>query len=154
MQYVPRETVEQWIEAKEQLLGERGFSAETAARAIDVRRKLIRSLHEAGAGLLLGSDAPQVFNVPGFSLHHELEFLVEAGLTPYQALRTGTVAVGEFFGAATGRVEAGAEADLVLLDANPLRDIRNARRIHGVMIRGTWYSAADLERRLSGFRRD
>jgi imidazolonepropionase-like amidohydrolase len=154
MQYVPRATVEQWVEAKEQLHGERGFSAEVAARAIEVRRQLIRSLHDAGAGLLLGSDAPQVFNVPGFSLHHELEFLVLAGLTPYEALRTGTVAVGDFFNAATGRVEAGAEADLVLLDANPLSDIRNTRRIHGVMLRGAWHSAADLERRLSQFRRD
>ena len=154
MQYVSRATVEQWVGAKESQLGERGFSAEVAARAIDLRRKLIKSLHDAGAGLLLGSDAPQVFNVPGFSVHHELEFLVEAGLTPYQALRTGTVAVGEFFDTPTGRVEAGAEADLVLLDADPLRDIRNTRRIHGVMLRGAWHSAADLERRLSQFRRD
>ena len=64
------------------------------------------------------------------------------------------MAVGEYLDMGTGRVETGAEADLVLLDANPLRDIGNARRIHGVMLRGVWHSAVDLERRLSQYRRD
>ena len=80
----------------------------------------------AGAGLLLGSDSPQVFNVPGFATHRELDALVAAGLTPYEALRTGTVAVAEFLHANTGIVAVGREADLVLLDANPLADISNS----------------------------
>jgi len=149
MRYMPRSTVNDWVAAKERQLSERGFNPQLAARAIAIRRQLIHALHKAGAGLLLGSDAPQVFNVPGFSLHRELGFLVKSGLTPFEALQTGTTAVAEFFGTNTGMVAAGREADLVLLNANPLEDIANTRRIHGVMVRGSWYSAARLENRLS-----
>ena len=149
MRYMPRSTVQRWVAAKERQLNEREFSAEVGARAIEIRRQIILALHEAGAGLLLGSDAPQVFNVPGFSLHHELGFLVAAGLSPYEALRTGTTAVAEFFGTNTGVVTVGSEADLVLLDANPFADIDNSRRVHGVMLRGTWYSSLELEKRLA-----
>jgi imidazolonepropionase-like amidohydrolase len=148
MRYMPRATVDRWIEAKQSQLNERGFSPELGARAIDIRRQVILALHEAGAGLLLGSDAPQIFNVPGFSLHHELEFLVAAGLTPFDALRTGTTAVAEFLGTNTGIVAVGKDADLVLLNANPLADIGNSRRVHGVMLRGNWISYAEIEDRL------
>ena len=151
MRYMPEATVEQWAQAKEQQLNERGFDAHVGARAIELRRKLILALHEAGAGLLLGSDAPQVFNVPGFSLHRELAFLVSAGLTPFEALQTGTTAVAEFLGTNTGAVVVGHDADLVLLDANPLPDISNTRRVHGVMLRGNWHSSTELEDRLAAF---
>lgn len=151
MRYMAEETVDRWARAKEQQLDERGFDAAIGARAIELRRALILALHDAGAGLLLGSDAPQVFNVPGFSLHRELEFLVSAGLTPYAALRTGTVAAAEFLGTNTGVVAVGRDADLVLLDANPLPDIRNARRIHGVMVRGDWFSSIVLDEQLEDF---
>lgn len=152
MQYVSAATVRQWIAAKERLLAERGFTAEIGARAIEIRRKLILALHEAGAGLLLGSDAPQVFNVPGFSVHRELAFMVEAGLTPFEALATGTTAVARFFGSNGGSIGVGRDADLVLLDANPLADIGHTRRIHGVMLRGVWYSRAALDSRLEAVR--
>jgi len=152
MQYMPRSTVDQWVRSKEQQLSERGFSAAIAARAIDIRRQLILALHRAGAGLLLGSDAPQVFNVPGYSLHHELGYLVAAGLTPFEALQTGTTAAAEFLGSNTGTVAIGREADLILLDADPLSDIDNVGRIHGVMLRGHWYRSAELEKRLSAYK--
>lgn len=148
MQYMPRAIVRRWVATKERQLNERGFDAEVAARAIEIRRMTIYALHEAGAGLLLGSDAPQVFNVPGFSLHQELEYLVLAGLTPFEALRSGTSAAAAFLGINAGEVSVGRDADLVLLDANPLSDITNSHRIHGVMLRGAWYSAKDLEQRL------
>lgn len=149
MRYMPDETVQRWAQAKEEQLNERGFNAEIGDRAIEIRRQIILALHEAGAGLLLGSDAPQIFNVPGFSLHHELGFLVEAGLTPYEALQTGTTAVAKFLQTNAGVVDVGRDADLLLLDANPLVDIDNSRRVHGVMVRGTWYSSIELEQRLS-----
>lgn len=152
MQYMPEHTVDRWSTAKEARLSERDFDPEIAARAIELRRKLIVALHDSGARLLLGSDAPQVFNVPGFSLHRELDVLVAAGLTPFDALEAGTSAVAEFLGTNTGAVEAGKEADLVLLDANPLDDIRNSRRIHGVMLRGSWLPATTLKKRLDQYR--
>jgi len=152
MRYMPAATVARWVRTREQQERERGFNGDIATRAIDIRRQLIFELHRAGAGLLLGSDAPQVFNVPGFSLHNELEFLVAAGLTPYEALYTGTVAVAEFLDTNTGIVEPGREADLVLLDANPLTEITNTQRIHGVMLRGAWYPAGALDERLAVYR--
>lgn len=151
MQYMPKATVERWVASKKALLAERDFNPETAELAIALRRQLILELHKAGAGLLLGSDSPQVFNVPGFSIHEELDTLIASGLTPYAALRTGTVAVAEFLGTNAGAVAVGRDADLVLLDANPLDNIRNARRIHGVVLRGTWFSADSLEKRLSRY---
>lgn len=149
--YVSAATVQGWIAAKEAQLNERGFSPETAARAIELRRRLILDLHTAGAGLLLGSDAPQIFNVPGFSVHRELRALVAAGLTPYEAIYTGTAAVATFLGSNGGVVAEGKDADLILLDANPLNDIRDSRRIHGVMLRGQWLPAIDLETRLERY---
>ena len=154
MRYMPEATVVRWAEAKTASLGERGFDPETAARAIDLRRRLILELQRAGSGLLLGSDSPQVFSVPGFSIHRELEILVDAGLTPFEALRSGTASVAEFFGSNGGVVAVGRDADLVLLDADPLADIRNARRIHGVMLRGRWYPAVELDERIARYRRE
>ena len=144
MRYASAASVRQWERSKEETLRERGFNPEVAARAIEIRRKLIRALHEAGAVLLLGSDAPQIFNVPGFSLHHELEFMVLSGLTPFEALRIGTVAPARFFGIGTGTIAVGRIGDLVLLDANPIEDIANSRRVHGVLAAGRWSTAAEL----------
>ena len=142
--FVSESTVADWVRAKQDATSERGFDAEVAELAIDIRRQLIRRLHEAGADLLLGSDAPQIFQVPGFSLHHELELLVASGLSPYEALATGTTAPARFFGSGSGTVELGAPADLVLLDASPLEDITNSRRIHGVVAAGRWASNSQL----------
>jgi imidazolonepropionase-like amidohydrolase len=152
MRYMPRETVQRWSDSKVEALAENDFDPEVAALAIEFRRRLILELQRAGAGLLLGSDSPQVFNVPGFSTHRELDALVAAGLTPYEALSSGTVAVADFLGSNAGIVAVGREADLVLLNDNPLTDIRNSRRIHGVMLRGAWHSAAALERRIAPYR--
>jgi imidazolonepropionase-like amidohydrolase len=106
---------------------------------IHLRRDLILACQKHGVGLLLGCDAPQVFNVPGFSTHHELEYLVRAGLTPYQALRTGTLNVAMYLNKKdAGMVRAGMVSDLILLDANPLADIKNTREISGVMIGNEW----------------
>ena len=153
MRYMPPETVNNWVRAKEEQLADHDYDPEVTRSAIELRRRLILELHRAGAGLLLGSDSPQIFNVPGFSIHRELDALVAAGLTPYEALHTGTVAVAEFLGSRAGIVAVGRAADLVLLDANPLEDIGNSRRIHGVMLRGTWYPLDELEQRLDPYRR-
>ena len=152
MRFVAPETLQQWLRVRREQERERGYSAEIGARLLELRRALLRALHEEGAGLLLGSDAPQVFNVPGFSVHHELRSLVAAGLTPYEALRTGTIAVAEFLGSNTGSIAVGRDADLVLLDADPLEDIDNTRRIHGVMLQGVWHPATELAQRMEALR--
>lgn len=155
MKYMPRESVAQWESAKRALLNDANYNAKTARRAVEIRQKLIMELKNSGGGLLLGSDSPQIFNVPGFALHRELKYLVDAGLTPFEALQTGTVNVSGFFSSEDtfGSVQEGLEADLILLDANPFEDINNSRRIHGVMVRGTWLSRTDLDRLLERFER-
>ena len=110
------------------------------AQGRQVRRFVAGALHDGGAPLLLGTDAGSPYVEPGFSVHTELANLVEAGLHPYEALRTATVAAASFLGAAPpfGRIAPGQRADLVLLDANPLDDVANARPPLGVMVRGQW----------------
>lgn len=151
MRYVPAGTLAQWAGEKRSLLEETGSSPKSVKATMAVRRKLIKALHAGGAGLVLGSDAPQIYNVPGFSIHRELEALVAAGLTPYQALETGTRNVAMYFGTlpGTGTIEVGKRADLILLEADPLADIRNTTRRAGVMLRGRWLPQSAIDRRLA-----
>lgn len=129
--------------------------ADRAVRYIQLRRGMTRALRDAGAGLMAGSDSPQLFMVPGFSLHRELRALQNAGLTPFEALRTGTSAPGEYLQrwTRTGTIEVGNEADLVLLHSDPLQDVANAADIDGVMSNGRWFSATDLDAMLLAVRR-
>lgn len=151
--YMPRQFLERSIQQKNNL--HRESTPQARRRFIELRRKLVKALHEAGAGLLLGSDAPQWWNVPGFSALRELEALVAAGLTPYQALETATRNVAIFLGVADrqGTIEVGKRADLLLLDADPLESIANVHRRAGVMIRGRWFSREAIEERLARFAR-
>ncbi|MBI1723855.1 MAG: amidohydrolase family protein [Gemmatimonadetes bacterium] len=151
MEYLPAAMVRQWIQQLTNFRSQGAWTSERAERFLAIRKRLIRELHTAGVGILLGSDAPQVMNVPGFSIHRELRSYVAAGLTPYQALETGTRNVARFFGAERefGTVEVGKRADLVLLDADPLTDIGNFRRQAGVMVGGRWLPREEVERRLA-----
>jgi cytosine/adenosine deaminase-related metal-dependent hydrolase len=149
IRYIPPQMRQQWITWKNNAANG-APSREALDQWIAARRQLIKALYDAGAGLLLGSDAPQVWNVPGFSVHRELEALVAAGLTPYQALETGTRNVATYLGTGdrAGTIAAGRQADLVLLDGNPLTDIRDTTRRSGVMLRGGWLPQAEIQRRL------
>jgi imidazolonepropionase-like amidohydrolase len=150
MRYADAKQVAQWIEAKRKRMAQ--VPAGERARFIALRRKLIKALHDGGVPLLLGSDAPQQWNVPGFSIHRELQLLVASGLTPYQALVTGTRNVAAFFGLQdeAGTIARGKRADLVLLDGNPLADIAQTARIAGVMLGGRWLPRPAIDERLAG----
>lgn len=149
MKYVPQQTLTNWINQKQGFAGK--YPQADRQKLLALRRKIIKALHDGGVPFALGSDAPQTWNVPGFSAHRELGALVAAGLTPYQALHSGTANVGVYFGtqSSVGTVAAGKRADLILLDANPLTDIANSSRIAGVMVNGRWLSKADIESRLA-----
>jgi imidazolonepropionase-like amidohydrolase len=149
MRYVSAAEVSQWVATKQQ--NTQAFSAAHRQRYIALRRRLIKALHDGGVAILLGSDAPQTWNVPGFSIHREIATYVAAGLTPYEALSTGTRGVAAHLGTLdqTGTIEAGKRADLVMLDASPLQDIANTARIAGVMIGGRWLPKAEIDRRLN-----
>lgn len=103
--------------------------------------------HRAGVKIMLGTDAGDSFVFPGSSVHDELEELILAGLTPAQALKTATWNGAEFLGRLHdfGSVETGRSADLVLIDGNPLQDIRNTRRIHGVVRGGRYLDRPALD---------
>src|SRR5687767_6995216 len=148
--WVPQQ-VANWRGQKDNILAQPPAPREQRQEFIALRRRFIKALHDAGVPFLLGSDAPQLWNVPGFSAHRELGSLVAAGLTPYQAIRTGTVAVAKFLGeeGKSGVVRAGARADLILLDANPLQDVANSLKINGVVVNGRWVGPTERERLLS-----
>ncbi|MGE5925868.1 MAG: amidohydrolase family protein [Gemmatimonadota bacterium] len=115
----------------------RQHSPEERAAVARHRRRFVRQLVSAGAPILAGSDAGIQVVAPGTSLHDELRELVAAGLTPFEALRTATVEPARFFeDPAAGAVRPGANADLLLLDANPLDDVTNAARIAAMILRG------------------
>ncbi|MEX2494864.1 MAG: amidohydrolase family protein, partial [Woeseia sp.] len=88
MRYMPVATLRQWEERKREVIDDVSYDPAVAERAIDLRRQLILALHRAGDELLLGSDSPQVFNVPGFAIHRELQYLVGAGLSKESGIPT------------------------------------------------------------------
>jgi imidazolonepropionase-like amidohydrolase len=144
--YMAPQTVEQWITTKKNLLANPLYNSANFESLIRLRRQLILECEKNGVGLLLGCDAPQVFNVPGFSTHQELTYLVDSGLTPYQALRTGTVNVARYLNLPdSGVIRPGAIADLVLINGNPLTDITQTQNISGVMLNGKWLSKTEIE---------
>ncbi len=148
--YVSDEVLQQWYAGRVRFLGAAAIPEDIAGKFVSLRRELIRQLHAAGVPILLASDAPQVFTVPGESALAELELYVAAGLQPDEALATGTVNPARFYDAGDvfGTIREGLEADLVMLDGNPLEDISQVRRIAGVMLRGRWLDRAELDSRL------
>ncbi len=107
---------------------------------------LVERMHAHGVPIGAGTDTPIFIAVPGFSLHSELEYLVRAGLSPLEAIRSATVRPAEFFSLEEqmGTIDVGKKADLVLLDANPLENISNTRRIAAVVTKGNYYDVESL----------
>jgi len=152
MKYLPSKTRYQWrTQGRQWLMGNSAMGESYAEKFIAIRKQLLKTMQEQGVGLLLGSDSPQIFNVPGFSIQHELQSLVDAGLTPFQAIETGTKNVSKFYNAKGefGTIMVGATADLILLDANPLEDIDNLKKKVGVFYKGNYLAKADIEKGLA-----
>ena len=150
MRYMPQNVRDDWVRAKGQYGARADFQPAAARQLVELRRRLTKELHDAGAPLALGSDAPQFFNVPGFSIHHEMAMMAASGLTAFEVLVTGTRNPAIYFGTPEefGTVEVGRRADLILLEANPLVDIGNVRHRAGVMVRGRWLTESGIRERL------
>lgn len=151
MRYMPESVVEGWVESKHNFQARDDFQPEAANRLVEIRQLLTKELHDRGAPIALGSDAPQFFNVPGFSIHHEMEMMVAAGLSPYEVLVTGTRNPAIYFETPDefGTVQENRRADLILLNANPLQNIANVRERAGVMVRGEWWPENEIQERLN-----
>ncbi|KFZ31151.1 amidohydrolase [Pseudidiomarina salinarum] len=127
------------------------FNPTTAAIQQQNRQRLLKALHDGGAEILFGTDAPQLFSVPGFSIHREIDMMAEADLTPAAILYSATVATGNYFAEQDrfGRIAAGHRADFLLLPGNPLDNADVLRDLDGVMIRGYWLDRAVIDARLA-----
>ena len=151
MRFVPRSLRWRWDPAQDgRLQGRSEARQEIERQFYEKDRALIAPMRAAGVKFLAGTDTPDGFTFPGFSLHDELAALADAGLTPMETLQSATRNAAEYLGLKdSGVIREGARADLVLLDANPLEDIRNTRRISAVVLHGRFYSQDDLQRLLS-----
>ena len=152
MEYVPMDVRKTWdLMSNLQMKPFSTLDMVKLRHAEEARSSMVKVLLDAGAKIVAGTDAPAPFVVPGISLHEELGKLVAAGLTPYQALRAATRNGAELLGKLEefGTISIGKRADLVLLDANPLIQISNSSTIRGVMVRGRWFSRAELDTMLA-----
>jgi hypothetical protein len=151
LKYMPRQMVENWKTSYDRKVSARNFNAREAKQIAENRKVLLKALAEGGANIIFGTDAPQQFSVPGFSIHREMKAMREAGMTNFAILQSATRNVGEYCKARDtfGTIAAGQRADLVLLEANPLDDLRNVARRAGVMVRGQWIAETEIQARLA-----
>lgn len=121
--------------------------ASLAARRWPIAHNIVSMLHRAGVPIMAGTDAPMPGVYPGYSLHEELQLLVASGLAPIEALRTATLEPARFLHIQdrSGSVAVGKQADLVLLDADPTKDIGNTQRIRAVVLAGRLLERSDLD---------
>jgi imidazolonepropionase-like amidohydrolase len=153
LKYVPLKVRRFWEQGRnEQLAGRTPEDFVQRAEIIRLSLEIVGKMNAGGVPIMAGTDAaaPNVF--PGFSLHADMAYLVQAGLTPMEALQAATLKPAEFLGrrAGQGTIEVGKRADLVLLDANPLDDIHNTQKIHAVIINGRLLEGAGLDAILAG----
>jgi hypothetical protein len=147
LKYVPQNNKKNWEQTRKELL--ENHTAEDFANRTELGKRsleIVGKMNKLGVPIMAGTDAaaPNVF--PGFSLHEELEYLVQAGLTPMQALLAATRGPAEFLSRGEqGTIAVGQRADLVLLDADPLPDIRNTQRIRAVVLNGKLLERGDLD---------
>ena len=138
MKYWPRKGVINWAMAHRRIKSQVDQAAAELHAAN--RMTLLAAMNEAGVPILLGTDSPQIFSVPGFSLHREMAAMTAAGMTPFEILATGTRNVGDYFQRydSFGTVAVGRRADLLLLNRNPLENVAHVANRAGVMVRGAW----------------
>lgn len=150
LRYMPAQQVEGWIVGYQKRLASPQFDRKAVEQIAANRKRLLGVFSKRGVPILFGTDAPQIFSVPGFSIHREIPYMLESGMRPFEILKSATRNVGDYFKAKDrfGTIEKGSRADLVLLDGDPLANLANLQRHAGVLVRGQWISAAEIEARL------
>ena len=149
LRYVPAAWRSNWAQQLSQLR-RAAPPLEQRAETLALRRRILKALQVAGCPIAVGTDSPQLYSVPGFSMYREMRSMADAGLTPQQILTEATRQVGRYFGAEQefGTVAPGQRADLLLLNGNPLSDLANVGRRAGVMVDGRWLPEAEIQARL------
>ena len=148
MRYVSLAQRDAW---RRQAAGGPSAEPDVLAEFFSLRKRILKDLADAGVGILMGTDSPQMFNVPGFALHREIALMAEARMTNHQILLSGTATVGRYVREQLGidhdfgTVAPGQRADLVLLGSNPLDDLDNLTDRVGVMVRGRWVDRAEID---------
>lgn len=147
LKYMPRAVRESWRRSYASRQANPNFDRPQARRIAENRAVLLKALHEGGVRILFGTDAPQQYSVPGFSIHRELAAMRAAGLSNFAVLQTATKNVGDYYKQvdAFGTVAAGQRADLLLLRGNPLEDLGHVAKRAGVMVRGRWLAESDIQ---------
>ena len=152
VRYMPKEVADSWDWKTDFRFRSRTPENWANAKRMYQRNlEIVGRLHQAGVPIVAGTDVLNPFCFPGFSLHDELALLVEAGLSPADALRSATLNAAIFMKAkdSLGTVEKGKTADVVLLDANPLEDIRNTQKVRAVVLNGKFYDRNALDGMMS-----
>lgn len=149
LRYVPEAWVNNWATAVGNMRSNNPDPG-PGLRTVALRARVLKALSDAGVGILMGTDSPQLFSVPGFSTHREIASMAAAGMTPFQILQSGTRNVAVYYNATSdfGTVAVGQRADLLLLDANPLADATRVSQRAGVVVGGRWLPREELDRRL------
>lgn len=150
MKYMPSSTLRNWLRIKTQYMQDESFDVVQWNLFDSLRRVLIKSIQGQGHGILMGSDAPQLFNVPGFSIHHEIKGMQNAGMSKLEILQSGTINPAQFFGmeGTFGEIKAGFDADLIIVNGNPLQELESLRNLVGVMRAGRWISKSEIDEKL------
>ena len=152
LKYIPARVKGAWDPTKDPRFKDRPPEGrELDKKSFPKKLEIVGAMQRAGVGILAGTDVLNPYCMPGFSLHDELAFLVQAGLTPMEALQSATIAPARFLGreADLGTVEKGKIADLVLLRESPLVDIHNTQKIEAVVVRGRVFERNALDEMLA-----
>ncbi len=146
--FYPKTVQERWLNFYKRNRFINEVSLEKRAKWVEYRNKLIKAIHDAGGKIMAGSDSPEFLFLYGFSMHRELKALKDAGLSNYAVLESATKNPAQFFGTleSVGTIEKGKQADLILLNANPLKDIAATENRAGVMLKGKYYTQDEMNR--------
>lgn len=148
LKYIPKGVKQNYFDFAEN--PQTGYAIGDPAEQAQLRSRILGEMNKAGVKILMGTDAPQLFSVPGFSIHRELPLMKAAGMSNYEILLSGTKNVGEYFAEKDqfGTVAEGQRADLILLSDNPLEDLSVIKDHDGVMVQGKWYPREMIDQKL------
>ncbi len=149
MKYISDRSIDNWNSMIEKR-GDLNQEKLKHQKFIEERIIMLKTMDKMGANFLIGTDCGQPYIVPGFSMHEELQYFIDAGLTPYEVLRVATYNAAEYLEIldSNGTIKIGNETDMILLEENPLKDIKNLKLLEGVVLRGKWLSRDFLDQEL------